>query len=280
MKLISSSRACLQSRIACSGAIISLLIHLWTSRFPAPETPDGTVVNGLPTMVRILLRATVFFLNITLLATCSPQQASRAIPKDNDNHIQESASEYGVRQEKQNAKVTNFVDNEDEYLIYLALINKYILSKRPGMIVVNEHTSPSTFTRESTGDSVLTGLPDGSRFPKECLEDFRTKNAFRWRLLKNKLSSKEYILAGNQLEDIDKDMRAGEDGWKNFYLRYPNTQGIVSFSRAGMNKRKTLAVVSFSHRFSAEGGYEMFILLRKQQDKNWRIIKHTILLTS
>jgi hypothetical protein len=75
-------------------------------------------------------------------------------------------------------------------------------------------------------------------------------------------------------------MKSGRDVWRNYYSRYPNSQGLFSLSRAGFCKNETEAVDYIANRFSADGVWGRLALLRKNRKKVWMVVKEIILWVS
>jgi hypothetical protein len=61
-------------------------------------------------------------------------------------------------------------------------------------------------------------------------------------------------------------------GWEEFYRRYPDSNGTISFSRIGYNKDKTRAMVELGNMYASLGGEGRMIFL-KIENNEWKITK-------
>ncbi len=61
-------------------------------------------------------------------------------------------------------------------------------------------------------------------------------------------------------------------GWEEFYRRYPNSSGTISFSRIGYNTNKTQAMVGLGNMYASLGGEGSLIFL-KLENNRWVIVK-------
>jgi hypothetical protein len=60
-------------------------------------------------------------------------------------------------------------------------------------------------------------------------------------------------------------------GWEEFYRRYPNSPGTISFSRIGYNTDKTQAVVDMGNMYASLRG-EGFLVFLKLENNKWKIV--------
>lgn len=63
-----------------------------------------------------------------------------------------------------------------------------------------------------------------------------------------------------------------EDGWSNFYKKYPGAQGLLFFSPVGFNHRRNQALVYFGDQSGTVGGAGYLVLLAKK-GRIWTIAK-------
>ncbi len=61
-------------------------------------------------------------------------------------------------------------------------------------------------------------------------------------------------------------------GWEQFYKKYPNSNGIIDFSRVGFNNDKNQAILETGHYYASLGADGLLIYLTKNENA-WRIIK-------
>jgi hypothetical protein len=59
-------------------------------------------------------------------------------------------------------------------------------------------------------------------------------------------------------------------GWEEFYRRYPDSNGTISFSRIGYSKDKTRAMVELGNMYASLGGEGRIIFL-KFENNQWKI---------
>jgi hypothetical protein len=196
---------------------------------------------------------------------------------DKASIVKGATSPSDVIQEKPVSTMMNPVQDKQEYSVYSALVNKYAKSFKGGQIVIDELTSGLNVIPSFPGNNNLSGFDKDGRFNKECVKSLKDNNMSVWKLSKDMLLVKEYFLVANQLEQIDSDMRSGIDGWKNYYGRYPNSQGLLSLSRAGFCKDKTQALVYIANRFSADGGWGRLVFLKVNADKQWQVVEEIVL---
>lgn len=61
-------------------------------------------------------------------------------------------------------------------------------------------------------------------------------------------------------------------GWEEFYRRYPNSSGTISFSRIAYNTGKTQAMVDMGNMYASLGG-EGFMIFLTLENNGWKILK-------
>jgi hypothetical protein len=101
---------------------------------------------------------------------------------------------------------------------------------------------------------------------QETLDDFASKAEQIDLLSKHFKLSVPYSLIS--LESLQKIFRpSAYEGWEAFYKKYPDSSGIISFSRIGFNKRKDQALVyvdvSRCSRWM-EGSYMLFFKVKNK----------------
>ncbi len=169
------------------------------------------------------------------------------------------------------------VEDNDEYSVYSKVINNYFSGDKLKLVVVDEVTSGLSLFPSASGTSSLDGIFGTSRLALECVDDFNVKNTMVSKLGKSLLLEKKYEIVAGEVEQIDADMRSGKNGWEAYFKRYPKSQGLISLSRVGFCKNKTMAVVYIANRFSADGGWGKLVLLRTTRSRKWQIVKEVVL---
>lgn len=159
----------------------------------------------------------------------------------------------------------------EEYLVYDALLNEWLGADGPTRIVIDRFTNDRILDRDS-GDRP-TSIGDVA---KETSVDYVQKNRRRtYELVKNQFPHPEKIVLINDSEtsEIFSDRTKG---WKFFYARYPDSQGITTLSRVGFNSSKTEAVVYFGTQsdWLAGAGYQVIL---QKIDGTWKVTSRRML---
>jgi hypothetical protein len=161
----------------------------------------------------------------------------------------------------------------EEYAVYSALLNGIEKSPNDGkevkLLFINDQTEG----------------PNKSCFPEEIakwddrIKADELKPLFESLIEKNKDSkpinrkfevNKEYVLLNVQdFSSIFK--KEGFDGWDDFYKKYPNSSGYITFSRIGFNSDATKAAIYSETVCGSLCGYGGYILLSKNNG-TWRVI--------
>jgi len=90
--------------------------------------------------------------------------------------------------------------------------------------------------------------------------------------LENKFSvpsKKVSLVSAEEIQYIFHDSEIN-DGWEEFYRRYPNSSGTISFSRIAYNPDKTQAMVDMGNIYGSLGGEGRLIFL-KLENNEWKI---------
>jgi hypothetical protein len=84
-------------------------------------------------------------------------------------------------------------------------------------------------------------------------------------------SKKVSLIPAEEIRNIfnNPDINAG---WEEFYRRFPNSNGTISFSRIGYNAGKTQAVISVGNMYASLGG-EGFLIFLALENNGWKIRK-------
>lgn len=73
-------------------------------------------------------------------------------------------------------------------------------------------------------------------------------------------------------EKIEQIFKSGLDGWDEFYRQFPDSNGLVGLSRAGINSRGDQAFVYMAHQCGGLCGSGHYLLLVKK-NKEWIVQK-------
>ncbi|CAA9455713.1 MAG: hypothetical protein AVDCRST_MAG14-1583 [uncultured Rubrobacteraceae bacterium] len=104
-----------------------------------------------------------------------------------------------------------------------------------------------------------------SGFSEETLADFLAKNRERHPIDPHlNPEGRMTCLSAEEFHSIFEDL----DGWKKFYLRFPEAYGIVEFSRVGFDRDMTQALVYASHQTGWLSGIRSYWFFSKL-DGTW-----------
>ncbi len=154
----------------------------------------------------------------------------------------------------------------EEQAVYAALLSNYDVRER----VVLSKTTDSGF--EFTGQTEQPqGMPGLS---EELWQDYLAQNDRSYPLSQGMEVGVEYVLLdAEEMSDIFSNY---EDGWNEFYSRYPDSPGITTFSRVGFNPDRTEALVYMGTQFHYLAGAGNLVRLEKQNGE-WKIVDRMML---
>jgi hypothetical protein len=142
-----------------------------------------------------------------------------------------------------------------------------LLEKEPGSPQVAQRCSHlrDDESLASAAEHISLGLPGISR---QTVLDFITKNS-------TPISTMPCQPEIDDLVFLSEQAFAGifgqvDDGWEVFRREYPNSRGVVQFSRVGLDAKLTQAVVCFGAQYDWLMGYGEYILLTRH-DEAWRV---------
>jgi hypothetical protein len=112
---------------------------------------------------------------------------------------------------------------------------------------------------------------------KEALEDFLAKNKTDTRIVfpTNPPVKVELVSKAIVNEIFSQTNNAKIDGWDLFYKRFPNSSGLITISRVGIDPKGTVAIIYLgqqSHWLS--GGGRIRVL--KREGKKWVLTRESI----
>ncbi|HYM00034.1 MAG TPA: hypothetical protein VEZ90_13860 [Blastocatellia bacterium] len=175
-------------------------------------------------------------------------------------------------QESQDSKSEASGVTKEEYSIYASLIKQLYIKPNIKLIVTREHTFRYDSSR-GEDDQPWKGKVKGIVIDPTASQDFEAKNEKHWLLDQASLN------LGVKAEiSTDADLRAifhGKNGdleWIEYYKRYPDAGGILSFSRVGFNSAHTQGLVYIGIHCGPDCGDCHFFLLEKSGDA-WTIKK-------
>ncbi len=142
---------------------------------------------------------------------------------------------------------------EDEsYAVYGAVLNQGMLRDKD--LIVESKTMagvrfsmPESYYRERFGLTTAT------------VKDYLAENA-QSRNLKSDRFGDHLFLSGRE---IAANFADGNQGWDEFYERFPESEGIVYFSRVGFDFERTQALVYVGYNCGEACGSARFVILKK-----------------
>ncbi len=163
-------------------------------------------------------------------------------------------------------------DNLDtnEYQIYSLILNEKFTATNDLVIGQKTSTSISISFANDYYQPLKTEFPnlDGTIFTAlvgNNVLKYNLDNKFTVSSKTTTLISSEELLYLFNSKDVNQ-------GWSNFYRKYPNSNGIIEMSRVGFSPDKSQAIVAVEHYYGSLGADGLLIYLIKEQN-SWRIIK-------
>ncbi|MGI8638825.1 MAG: hypothetical protein ACR2MG_02580 [Pyrinomonadaceae bacterium] len=146
--------------------------------------------------------------------------------------------------------------NED-YAVYSAILTNGQYDNE--IIVINDYTSHGLIADARNPNQKISGLTE------DTINDYQAKNEENQKLVNNFTVSGKVVFISEKEEN--QLFRKGQDGWANFYKKYPKAKRMISFSRVGFNQERTQALVSVSVGCGWLCGEGSFIVLQKENGK-------------
>ncbi len=153
----------------------------------------------------------------------------------------------------------------EEQAVYAVLLSDY---DRPSIVLRETTESGFDFTGQTDKPA---GMSDLSQ---ELWEDYLDRNNRSYPLSTEMEIGREYtLLDAKEMSDIFNNF---QDGWDEFYRRYPDSPGITTLSRVGFNQDGTEALVYMGSQFHYLAGAGNLVRLEKQ-DGEWKIVDKMML---
>jgi hypothetical protein len=160
----------------------------------------------------------------------------------------------------------------EEYVVYATLIESWYVSDNTHLIVIEDYIGLDLWgdNLEERLASIKEAFPN---LTEEIMADFKTRNS-QPSPLKPLIPLKvPYVLISSQeMEDL---FQINENGWDEFYKRYPNLQGTMTLSRVGFNGDVNQALVYVGNQSHWRAGSGHFVLLIKENDR-WKVQNETM----
>jgi hypothetical protein len=128
--------------------------------------------------------------------------------------------------------------------VYRALFDANIGTVKPAMLVIVD----STIAKSHWGDAELEQLKNDlePEISEETILDFRSENSVSVKLTENfGYSIPVRFITRLQNDSIFGGHWMGKNPWRDFYVRYPGSQGVIHVSKVGFNRSHTEAMVEF-----------------------------------
>ncbi len=157
----------------------------------------------------------------------------------------------------------------DEYSVYAAALDKYVGS---GSYVA----AATTFVpvREKELDRALSfPIDDADHLSRALIEDFKSRNRHSQPLAQH-FPEGIHVVFLSEIEHKSLFASSIEEGWDNFYRKYPGASGITYLSRVGFNQKRDTALIYVSNVRNGEVGGGAYLLLTKSNGK-WSVISRT-----
>lgn len=153
----------------------------------------------------------------------------------------------------------------EEQRVYAAVLHEMY----PAPVVVMEEQTSLGILEENLDESLgylKQSFPD--QIEPDLLENFKARNRTRYPLSPEMKLGVEFVLLGK--EQVEEIFLGRQDGWNEFYRRYPGAPGLITFSRVGFNKQFDRALVLVGCQSNWLAGIGYYALLKKVDGK-WQI---------
>ena len=154
--------------------------------------------------------------------------------------------------------------DDNEYQIYSLILNEKFTTSND--LVVKQKTSKSISISFANGYN----QPLKTEFPNLDATIFTTlvENNVSAYNLDNKfsISTKTTTLISSEESLYIFNSKDVNQGWIDFYRKFPNSNGMIEMSRVGFNSDKSQAIVAVGHYYASLGADGLLIYLTKEQN--------------
>ena len=167
-----------------------------------------------------------------------------------------------------------FLDKEHEYEdeIYSVTIHRLYIGHHKKLVIVESPTSAYESVACENAEDSATGCNIVSEIEKETLENYVDKNRNSDHVHITNLGLEYQFITAQESFEIFSNYGAG--GWETFYERFPDSTGIIRFSRIGFNERHDQAFLYVENTCGSLCGSGSFVLLDRHGD-DWQVVKET-----
>jgi hypothetical protein len=168
----------------------------------------------------------------------------------------------------------------DEYAVYSAVIARMFAGDKVTFdsqtkvkllviqdTTVTDSTASEAENNEQSFKKMFPVLKEG------VAADYKTKNSTPLHLKDSFELKLKHVLVEKQA--IDKMFEEGGGWWEEFYKKYPDSGGFISFSRVGFNSDVDQALVYIAHGCGGLCGTGHYVLLEKGVD-GWKVVKRSM----
>jgi|SRR5208337_2079581 len=175
------------------------------------------------------------------------------------------------------------VKDPEEYAVYNTLLNARYDRKTIRRFVISKNTTSSE--KNSSFIGLLGGITfSGAKRPEvdsetsadydaKYKETFALTNQFNLKVPYT-LVTREELKAAFPIEEEGKPV--DKECWNRFYKQYPESGGIVAFSRVGFNSKRDQALVYVASQSGFVGGSGWFVVFSRAAGGAWKIQKEVL----
>ncbi|MBO0721788.1 MAG: hypothetical protein J2P41_13245 [Blastocatellia bacterium] len=154
-------------------------------------------------------------------------------------------------------------EDADAYEVYAAILpsNWTGSASKAIKLVIQSKASAFKMCVKPKGESI--------EILKDAISDYVELSKKSWLLQRRFSIEKPYeLITSEELKSIFE-----HGSWEKFYVRYPNSGGVIDLSPVGFNKEKTVAIVYMGHSCGGLCGAGTFYVLQKKDGK-WGPLKY------
>lgn len=205
-----------------------------------------------------------FFLGVTAF------RATLAI-----NSLEDQWSVYQAPSRALETELTLTDERSDANDVYRAVIREAFVKQGTKLLVIQSRTTGCGFYENEENaaeyrpnyDFVTTVKAFMPEADSATLEDYFTKNKMSEDVLLPDLGIAYRLISPEEMERMFSEHGTG---WSDFYERYPESNGLIYFSRVGFNLQRDQAFVYLADSCGGLCGQGSYVLLKKEAT-GWKI---------
>ncbi len=155
----------------------------------------------------------------------------------------------------------------EEHRVYETVVSDWLLELGGKGLLIRDRTASMTKIQDLEKELIF--VKDSfAGLREETTGDFKAKSIDSYQLapLINDLGDYRFI-SHNEIVECFR----YKDGWDRFYQRYPDSAGVFTFSRVGLNRYKNQALVCVNSQWGDFSGSGVYLLLNKDDTGVWKI---------